>query len=48
MAIKYYGNKGDGIVVISSSGKSKNMINACTAARKKNSQNNYINWTFGK
>jgi D-sedoheptulose 7-phosphate isomerase len=35
MAIKYYGNKGDVLVVISSSGKSKNMINACTAARKK-------------
>ena len=35
MAIKYYGNKGDVLIVISSSGKSKNMINACTAARKK-------------
>ena len=35
MAIKYYGNKGDILIVISSSGKSKNMINACIAARKK-------------
>ena len=35
MAIKYYGNKGDVLIVISSSGKSKNMINACIVARKK-------------
>jgi len=35
MAIKYYGNKGDVLIVISSSGKSKNMINASIAARKK-------------
>ena len=35
MTIKYYGNKGDVLIVISSSGKSKNMINACIAARKK-------------
>ena len=35
MAIKYYGNKVDVLIVISSSGKSKNMINACIAARKK-------------
>ncbi len=35
MAIKYYGNKGDVLIVISSSGKSKNMINACITARKK-------------
>ena len=35
MAIKYYGNKGDVLIVISSSGKSKNMINACIATRKK-------------
>ena len=35
MAIKYYGNIGDVLIVISSSGKSKNMINACIAARKK-------------
>jgi D-sedoheptulose 7-phosphate isomerase len=35
MAIKYYGNKGDVLIVISSSGKSKNMINACIAAKKK-------------
>ena len=35
MAIKYYGNKGDVLIVFSSSVKSKNMINACIAARKK-------------
>ena len=35
MAIKSYGDKGDVLIVISSSGKSKNMINACIAARKK-------------
>ena len=35
MAIKYYDNKGDVLIVVSSSGKSKNMINACIAARKK-------------
>ena len=35
MTVKYYGNKGDVLIVISSSGKSKNMINACIAARKK-------------
>ena len=35
MAIKYYGNKGDVLIVISSTCKSKNMINACIAARKK-------------
>ena len=33
--LKYYGNKGDVLIVISSSGKSKNMINGCIAARKK-------------
>ena len=36
MAIKYYGNKGDVLIVISSSGKSKNMINAVKAARNGN------------
>ena len=35
MAIKYYGDKDDVLIVISSSGKSKNMINACIAGRKK-------------
>ena len=34
MAIKYYGNKGDVLIVISSSGKSKNIINGCIAAKK--------------
>ena len=33
--LEYYGNKGDVLIVISSSGKSKNMINGCVAARKK-------------
>ncbi len=35
MTVKYYGNKGDVLIVISSSGKSKNMINGCVAAKKK-------------
>ena len=35
MAINYFGDKGDVLIVISSSGKSKNMINACVAAKKK-------------
>ncbi len=35
MAIKYYGNKGDVLILISSSGKSMNMINACKVARSK-------------
>ena len=35
MAINYFGDKGDVLIVISSSGKSKNMINACIAAKKK-------------
>jgi|TARA_B100001964_G_scaffold242517_1_gene317601 D-sedoheptulose 7-phosphate isomerase len=35
MAIKFYADKGDILIVISSSGKSKNMINACLAGRGK-------------
>ena len=35
MAIRYYGNKGDVLIVISSSDKSKNIINGCIAAKKK-------------
>jgi len=35
-AIDFYGDEGDLLIVISSSGKSKNMINAVEAARKKN------------
>ena len=35
MTIKYFGDKGDILIVISSSGKSKNMINACNAAKNK-------------
>ena len=32
--IEYYGNSGDVLIVISSSGESKNIINACKIARK--------------
>ena len=34
-AIEYYGDKGDALILISASGNSKNMINACKAAKKK-------------
>ena len=34
-AIEFYGDQGDILIVISSSGKSQNMINATTSARKK-------------
>ena len=34
-AIEFYGDQGDVLIVISSSGKSQNMINATTSARKK-------------
>ena len=34
-AVEFYGDEGDVLIVISSSGKSKNMINATTAARAK-------------
>ena len=37
-AIEFYGNKGDVLILISSSGKSKNMLNACKAARRKKIQ----------
>ena len=33
--IGFYGNEGDVLILISSSGKSKNMINACSAAKNK-------------
>ena len=33
-AIDFYGDKGDALVAISSSGSSKNILNACKAARK--------------
>ena len=33
--IEFYGDKKDILILISSSGKSKNMINACKAAKKK-------------
>ena len=34
-AIEFYGDKGDIVILISSSGKSKNMLNACRAAKRK-------------
>ena len=34
-AIELYANKGDVVILISSSGKSKNMLNACKASKKK-------------
>jgi len=34
-AIDFYADKGDVLILISSSGKSKNMLNACSAAKKK-------------
>ena len=34
-AVEFYGDEGDVLIVISSSGKSKNMINATTAAKAK-------------
>ena len=34
-SIKFYGDKGDILIAISSSGKSKNIINGCAAAKKK-------------
>jgi D-sedoheptulose 7-phosphate isomerase len=35
-AIQYYGNEGDVLIAISSSGNSENILNACFEARKKN------------
>ena len=34
-SIKFYGDQGDLLIAISSSGKSKNIVNGCIAARKK-------------
>ncbi len=34
-AIEFYADKGDIVILISSSGKSKNMLNACRAAKRK-------------
>ena len=34
-AIELYANKGEVVILISSSGKSKNMLNACKASKKK-------------
>ena len=34
-AIDFYADKGDVVILISSSGKSKNMLNACRVARRK-------------
>lgn len=35
-AVEFYGDEGDVFIAISSSGKSKNILNSCGAARKKN------------
>ena len=43
--VEFYAEKKDILILISSSGKSKNMINACKAAKKKkNFKNYYTNW----
>jgi len=34
-AINFYGDKGDVLIIISASGKSKNMLNGCKEAKKK-------------
>ena len=34
-AVSFYGDKGDILIIISASGKSKNMINGCEEARRK-------------
>ena len=34
-AVEYYGDRGDLLILISSSGMSKNIINGCKIARKK-------------
>lgn len=34
-AIDFYGEKGDALILISSSGSSRNIVNACKAARRK-------------
>ena len=34
-SVDFYGDKKDCLILISSSGKSKNMINACKAAKRK-------------
>ena len=35
-AVEFYGDQGDMLIIISSSGKSKNIINGCMAAKNKN------------
>tara|TARA_Y100000590_G_scaffold337843_1_gene384926 strand:+ start:200 stop:622 length:423 start_codon:yes stop_codon:yes gene_type:complete len=44
-AISFYADPKDIVILISSSGKSLNMINACNFAKKKKFKNNYINWS---
>ena len=41
-AIEYYSDKGDILILISSSGTSKNIINAAKYAKKKNKVNNFL------
>ena len=43
--IDFYADKKDIIILISSSGQSRNMINACRAAKKKN-KSNFIHRSF--
>jgi len=38
-AVSFYGDEGDILIVISASGKSKNMINACETAKRKKFSN---------
>ena len=47
-AIEFYGNKGDILILISSSGKSKNMLNACKVARKRKKFKKIITLTGNK
>ena len=46
-AVDFYGDKGDLIIVISSSGESKNMLNAVYAARKRNFEANELGASLG-
>ena len=41
-AIDYYGDKGDLLILISSSGMSKNITNGCKIARKKKNEDSYF------
>ena len=45
-ALDFYADKGDVVIIISSSGKSKNLINAAKFAKKKEIIFNNFNWIF--